>query len=525
VRRAALVLALAAGLVLAAAGTAGAVTFTVDTPADEAGVPPFNDSECDSAPAMSVERCSLRAAVQEANAQAATDVIVVPDLGSDYELTIPGAGEDFAATGDLDITAPAQIRGEGQPVIDGLFADRVLHVGPGPGSPALTLAGVELRGGGGVARGAGILVEGGALTLERSTIAGATADAGAGTAEGGGLWLDGGSHAITASTVFGNNAIGATSATGGGIGAESGTSLSLVNSTVSSNVAESGSGAAAGGGLYTERGTTLTHVTMDGNAATGTAGSFGGNVFAAGAINVFFRATIVSGGDAGPGTERCGTLGSGLISQGSNLEAPSGGGSQCGFSTGALDRFGSTAGLTPVADRGGPTPTQALFSISPALDAIPSCFPYTTDQRGEPRPGGVACEIGAFERQEAVPAGATCFGRRPTIVGRKGVNRIIGTPGADVILGSVASELIKARGGKDLICSGKGKDRVKAGESSDRISGEEGDDRLFGQVGKDELRGDSGRDFLDGGPGRDRLSGGSARDTCRPSSSDKLRSC
>jgi CSLREA domain-containing protein len=524
-RRAALVLATAAGIVLAAAGTAGAATFTVDTAADEVGVPPLNNSACDSDPAPGVARCSLRAAVQESNALAGTDTIVIPDVGGDYDLTIAGAGEDAAATGDLDITAPAQIRGEGQPVIDGLFADRVLHVGPGPGSPVLTLTGVELRDGGGVARGAGILVEGGALTLERSTIAGATADAGAGMAQGGGLWLDGGSHTITASTIFGNNSIGAASATGGGLGAESGTNLSLVNSTVSSNVAESGSGGAAGGGLYTEGGTTLTHVTMDASSATGTAGSFGGNLFAAGGINVFFRATIVSGGGADEGTERCGTLGAGLVSQGSNLEAPVGGGSQCGFSSGAADRFGSTAGLTPVAERGGPTPTQALFSISPALDAIPSCFPHTTDQRGEPRPGGVACEIGAFERQEAVPAGATCFGKRPTIVGRKGVSRIIGTPGADVILGSVTSELIKARGGKDLVCSGKGKDRVKAGESSDRVSGEEGDDRLFGQVGKDELRGDTGRDFLDGGPGRDRLSGGSARDSCRRSSSDKLRGC
>lgn len=518
-RRVALALAIAAGLVLASASSAGAATFTVDTPVDEVAVAPVDGAACDSLAGPGT-RCSLRAAIQEANATALTDTVVV--LGADYDLTLSGA-DDTAVSGDLDVTRGVTIQGQGRPVIDAQLGDRVLHIGPGPPpSPVVTVSGVELRNGGSVARGAGIYVEDGALTLDRSTVAGGTASSALGDADGGGVWLATGSHTITASTISGNTA-GGQDATGGGLGVASGAAVTLVNSTLSGNSAEADPGAALGGGIWSAGAVALSHVTVHENAAAGVFASVGGNLFAS-AGSVALRATILSAGSAASGTENC-QLAAAPANQGSNLEAPVTGSSQCGLSAIFGDRLASDAGLTPLADRGGPTLTHALFSHSPALDAIPSCFPVVTDQRGEPRPGGVACEIGSFERQEPVPAGATCFGKKPTIVGRKGVERIVGTPIADVILGSAGSELIKARGGKDLVCAGKGKDRVKGGPSRDRIAGEEGKDRLFGHDGKDELRGDHGVDFLDGGPGRDRLSGGPGRDTCRKSPEDKLRSC
>jgi len=53
--------------------------------------------------------------------------------------------------------------------------------------------------------------------------------------------------------------------------------------------------------------------------------------------------------------------------------------------------------LGPLADNGGPTPTHALLMGSPAIDAAdPSSCPHT-DQRGAPRPSGLACDIGAYE--------------------------------------------------------------------------------------------------------------------------------
>jgi uncharacterized repeat protein (TIGR01451 family) len=63
--------------------------------------------------------------------------------------------------------------------------------------------------------------------------------------------------------------------------------------------------------------------------------------------------------------------------------------------------------LGPLADNGGPTPTHALLSGSPAIDggSDTSCPP--TDQRGAARPddgdgdGNAACDIGAYEAVSA----------------------------------------------------------------------------------------------------------------------------
>ena len=56
--------------------------------------------------------------------------------------------------------------------------------------------------------------------------------------------------------------------------------------------------------------------------------------------------------------------------------------------------------LGPLADNGGPTQTLALLAGSPAIDAAgEECVGVATDQRGEPRPAGSQCDIGAFEVQ------------------------------------------------------------------------------------------------------------------------------
>ncbi|HEY1014650.1 MAG TPA: choice-of-anchor Q domain-containing protein, partial [Herpetosiphonaceae bacterium] len=56
----------------------------------------------------------------------------------------------------------------------------------------------------------------------------------------------------------------------------------------------------------------------------------------------------------------------------------------------------------PLADNGGPTWTHALLPGSPALNAGGMSCPGV-DQRGVSRPQGAACEIGAFELEEADP--------------------------------------------------------------------------------------------------------------------------
>src|SRR3954470_19895017 len=113
-RRAIVVLTLGLSLYSISA-FANAATFLVTKIADT------NDGSCDS-------DCSLREAIVAANGSPGADVITLP--AGTYTLTIGGAGEDAAATGDLDITDGVTVNGAGAATttIDGGAIDRVLHV-------------------------------------------------------------------------------------------------------------------------------------------------------------------------------------------------------------------------------------------------------------------------------------------------------------------------------------------------------------------------------------------------------------
>src|SRR5262249_34393160 len=71
---------------------------------------------------------SLRSAIHAADARGGSHTIVLPS--GTFTLTIAGAGEDAAATGDLDITRNLTIQGKGSgsTVIDGNNLDRVFQV-------------------------------------------------------------------------------------------------------------------------------------------------------------------------------------------------------------------------------------------------------------------------------------------------------------------------------------------------------------------------------------------------------------
>ena len=65
---------------------------------------------------------------------------------------------------------------------------------------------------------------------------------------------------------------------------------------------------------------------------------------------------------------------------------------------------GVSLALSPLANYGGPTQTHMIASGSPAQDHGGFC--PATDQRGLPRtgaPAGLACDIGAVERQDGEP--------------------------------------------------------------------------------------------------------------------------
>jgi hypothetical protein len=64
------------------------------------------------------------------------------------------------------------------------------------------------------------------------------------------------------------------------------------------------------------------------------------------------------------------------------------------------DTISADPRLAPLADNGGPTPTRALLSDSPAIDRGSNVGGLETDQRGPgfPRVKGNQADIGAFER-------------------------------------------------------------------------------------------------------------------------------
>lgn len=163
-------------------GPALAAQFIVTTTADSA------DGACDA-------HCSLREAIIAANALPGPDVIVLP--AGVYTLAIPGAGEDAAATGDLDITDDLTVQGAGADItiIDGGGIDRVVHI---HGPVTVELSGVTVEGGS-ASDGGGIFNQGGSLTLTDSEVCRNTA-----VNAGGGIFNLDGSLAITTSTVCDN---------------------------------------------------------------------------------------------------------------------------------------------------------------------------------------------------------------------------------------------------------------------------------------------------------------------------------
>lgn len=101
-----------------------------------------------------------------------------------------------------------------------------------------------------------------------------------------------------------------------------------------------------------------------------------------------------------------------------------------------------------------------------------------------------------------------CQGKRATIVGTTGADRIDGTAHADVIAGLGGDDQIRGKGGNDVICAGRGTDFAFGGPGNDKIDGGNNHDTLDGGAGKDSLRGQRGADYLEGGEDADRIAGG-----------------
>ena len=142
--------------------------------------------------------CTLREAIIAANTDAAVDacpagsgadVVVVP--AGTYTLTLVGADEDAAATGDLDVTADLEIDGAGAAttVIDGNSTDRVLDIDPAGAGLTVLISGVTLQHGTSVQEG-GAVRSRATLTLADSIVQ-ANLTSGTLAVRGGGIASDG----------------------------------------------------------------------------------------------------------------------------------------------------------------------------------------------------------------------------------------------------------------------------------------------------------------------------------------------
>src|SRR5262245_38264714 len=91
----------------AAAAQSGPTEFTVETIEDAVDLNP-GDGVCETTVGPN-NACTLRAAIQEANALPGPNTIHMP--AGTYTLSLAGGDEDAAATGDLDITGDLTIEG------------------------------------------------------------------------------------------------------------------------------------------------------------------------------------------------------------------------------------------------------------------------------------------------------------------------------------------------------------------------------------------------------------------------------
>lgn len=341
------------------------VTTTLDTIDANIGDGTCADSSGD---------CSLRAAVMESNAAPDTNEIQLTG-GQTYTLTIAGAGEDAAATGDLDLNSKIYVRavlGSGQAVIDGNGLDRVFHGRSGFGF----LEGLDITGGD---------VSG--LSFPHN--------------EGGGVMTDGMFLGIEDTRIHGNSANN-----GGGIAANSTGYAWIEDSTIDGNSAVS-----YGGGTFGRSPVRLQHnVTVDGN----TSGLFNnvqlhqesgplfvnystvttdvGVAFLLQNGDATVSSSIVSGAVAD-----CTLVGTGSVTSVGVVWSDS----TC--SPGPGDVVESQTLLEPLADNGGPVPTRMPFNVFPFVDGLstfdPACTAQAFDARQQPRPFGNGCDVGAVEAQ------------------------------------------------------------------------------------------------------------------------------
>ncbi len=170
-------------------------TFVVNSVNDD-----IDDDTADGLCETSGGVCTLRAAIQQANATPGADQILVPVPGT-YTLALPGEFEDAGATGDLDITEDVVVSGlnPSDTIVDAAGLDRIFHVLGG----TVQIQSMTIRGGSAPPgeSGGGVLIVNATATLSDVVVRNNQTSS---FLEGGGIANDGGTVFVRRSSIIAN---------------------------------------------------------------------------------------------------------------------------------------------------------------------------------------------------------------------------------------------------------------------------------------------------------------------------------
>jgi CSLREA domain-containing protein len=351
-------------------------------------------------------KCTLRAAVQEANAAPAQDAV---------NFSLPTPSTINLTLGELPITSNIYIVGPGARKLTvqrspsaGTANFRIFNINYSETPPfpitirvPITIRGLTLKNGNTASDGGAVFINYNTLVqLTEVAIINNTA------ASGGGIFSAGILN-LTRSLVSSNTGTGQF---GGGIANFNPQGFSIIsNSTIINN------SGGQGGAIYNSEDLLLINNTITQNFA-GTSGSSVTNA-SGGTVNVLN--TIIGMDTSSAVTALSGafnSLGNNIITDARN---------STGFSNGVNgDQVSDNNAINPLlgalADNGGQTDTRALLDGSPAINhgnncvyngtcaqPIPQRFNLSTDQRGSNlRQGGEAVDVGAYEIQTLIISGS-----------------------------------------------------------------------------------------------------------------------
>jgi CSLREA domain-containing protein len=543
-----------APLLAVAVSPASAASFTVNS-AGDAGDANLANPAC----ATAANVCTLRAAIEQANASAGSDVITVPaltiPLGSPLtissNLTLQGAG---ARTTVLQATGGPHgmlVVSSGIVTVKGFTvtgATGIAALGVSQSGGNLTLDGMRFTGNTASTAGgafAPLYASGGTMTLQNSEISANTTTSTSGTGWGGGLAVYSATVTVINTTIAGNTVAGDVSAVGGGVWAGMNSNVTITSSTIAGNTVSAPSrfGAAV---LQTSGGTGSVEIADSVlSEPLGTT-----NCSAGGKMPVFLARNVID--DASCGAQ-------------------------------SANRTIAAANLGALANNGGQSNTRVPNVGSPAINAASTCA-TASDQRGQARPIGGACDLGAVElgsdREVALsvsnanPSGGSDIVVTASVRNRgadtsTGTTLAVNTVGGQILGATVPSGSCSVAG-KDVACAlgsvagsaavdvlltvrmpaagtvgftatvgGDQPDPVGANNSASAsastpggpsvpgacavlkngtnkanvLRGTAAGDRINGKGGNDRINGKGGEDCLDGGPGKDRITGGGQADT------------